>query len=80
MVIFLDELNNFQMCVGDVGNAYLEAYTNESIFFTAVNEFEFMGHNGHTMLINNALCGLKTIGEQWREKFSETFHKLVFSP
>ena len=49
-------------------------------FFTAEEEFEIMGHNGHTMLISKVLYGLKTSEAQWHEKFSETKHQFVFSP
>ena len=36
------------MCAGYVGNAYIEAYTDDKIVFDAGKEFEFMVHNGHT--------------------------------
>ena len=68
------------MCAGYVGNAYIEAYTDDKIVFTARKEFEFMVHNGHTMLISKALYGLKTSGARWHDKFSETLHKLGLSP
>ena len=32
MVIFLAELNNLDMCAGDVGNDYLEGYTDNICF------------------------------------------------
>ena len=68
------------MCTGDVGNTYIEAYTDEKIVFTDGKEFEFMGYNGYTMLISKALYRLKTIGARWHEKFSETLHQSGLSP
>ena len=79
MVIFLAELNNLDMCAGDVGNDYLEGYT-DKIFFTAGKELDFIVHNGNMMLISKALYGLKTSGARWHDKFSETLHKLGLSP
>ena len=53
---------------------------NENIVLNAGKGFEFMGNNGHTMLISKALYGTKTSGARWREKSSETLHQLGFSP
>ena len=74
------KLYNLEMCACYVGNTYIEAYTDEKIVFTAGKEFEFMGHNGHTMLISKELYGLNTSGARWHEKFSETLHQLGLSP
>eukprot|EP00957_Ditylum_brightwellii_P060137 4566950-Ditylum_brightwellii.AAC.1 len=35
MMIFLDKLNGMELIAADIGNAYLEAYTNEKIYFIA---------------------------------------------
>ena len=35
LVIFLGELNNLELWGADIGNAYLEAYTNENLFIIA---------------------------------------------
>ena len=41
-----DEMNCYifilEMRAGDVGNAYLEAYTDKKIIFTSGKEFDFM--------------------------------------
>ena len=39
LVIFLGELNNLELWGGDIGNAYLEACTNEKLFIIAGTEF-----------------------------------------
>ena len=40
LVIFLGELNNLELWGADIGNAYLEAYTNEKLFIIGGAEFE----------------------------------------
>ena len=40
LLIFLGELNNLELWGADIGNAYLEAYTNEKIFIIGGAEFE----------------------------------------
>ena len=45
IVIFLAELNGLNLMQGDVGNAYLESYTQEKVYFIAGPEF---GHHAGT--------------------------------
>ena len=40
LVIFLGELNNLELWGGDIGNAYLEAYTHQKLSIIAGVEFE----------------------------------------
>ena len=40
LVIFLGKLNNLELWGADIGNAYLEAYTDEKLFIMAGAEFE----------------------------------------
>ena len=42
IVIFLAELNGLNLMQGDVGNTYLELYTQEKVYFIAGTEF---GHH-----------------------------------
>jgi len=72
IVLFLAELNDLETCAGNVGNAYLEAYTRERVAFVAGPEFKAYGHEGHVMIIVKALYGLKTSGSRYHEKFSDT--------
>ena len=45
MVVFLSQLNNLEIWGADVGNAYLEAYTDEKLCIMAGPEFkELQGH------------------------------------
>ena len=40
LIIFLGELNNLELWGADIGNAYLETYTNEKLFIIGGAEFE----------------------------------------
>ena len=61
MVIFLSELNDLELCAGDIGNAYLEAYTNEKVCFIGGKEFAPYGHEGHLLVIEKALYDLTNL-------------------
>ena len=58
--ILLAELNGLKIMAGDVGNAYLEAKTQEKIYIIAGPEFGEL--EGTIMVVNKALYGLKTSG------------------
>ena len=47
IALFLAGLNSMDTCAGDIGNAYLEAYTQEKVCFIAGPEFAAYGHAGH---------------------------------
>ena len=57
----------------DVGNAYLEAYTNAKVCFKAGVEFGDLA--GHYLIIVKALYGLRTSGARWHECFAETLRQ-----
>ena len=40
LCLFLGELNNLELWGADIGNAYLEAYTNEKLLIIAGREFD----------------------------------------
>ena len=67
LVIFLGELNNLELWEADIGNAYLEAYTQEKLFIIASPEFEEL--EGFILIFNKALYGLKSSGKSWAERF-----------
>ena len=49
IIVFLAELNGLKLMQGDIGNAYLESYTQDKVYFVAGPEF---GHkSGHTFTI-----------------------------
>ena len=80
IVIFLSELNELELCSGDIGNAYLEAYTKEKVCFIGGKEFAPYGHEGHLLIIVKALYGLKTSGARFHEKFGEPIRDMGFHP
>ena len=64
--------------VGDVGNAYLEAETQEKVFFIAGPEFGDL--QGHTMIIFKALYGLRSSGARYHETMATTLSDMGFKP
>ena len=76
--IFIAELNRLHTWSSDVGNAYLEAYTEEKVFIVAGREFGPL--HGHTLIISRALYGLKSSGLRWWERFSDILQDMGFFP
>jgi hypothetical protein len=60
LVTLISELNDLLVWSTDIGNGYLESYTNEKVCFIAGPEFGDQAE--HTMVIVKALCGLKSSG------------------
>ena len=56
MVVFLSQLNNLEIWGADVGNAYLEAYTDEKLCIIAGPEFKEL--QGHLLIMVKACTGL----------------------
>ena len=63
LVIFLAELNKLELWGADIGNAYLEAHTKEKVYIIDGKGFGKL--EGHTLVINKALYGLKSSGLRW---------------
>ena len=78
LVIFLGELNNLELWGADIGNAYLEAYTNEKLFIIGGAEFEEL--EGFILIFNKALYGLKSSGKRWAERFYDIIMDMGFTP
>ena len=78
LVIFLGELNNLELWGGDIGNAYLEAYTHEKLFIIAGAEFEEL--EGFILIFNKALIGLKSSGKRLAERFYDIINDIGFKP
>ena len=76
IIIFLAELNGLTLMQGDIGNTYLESYTQEKVYFIAGPIF---GHKaGHSFIIDKALYGLHSSGLQFHEKLSGLLRGLGF--
>ena len=69
MVLFIAELNRLDSWGPDIGNACLETFTKEKACMTSGPEFGSL--QGHTLLINKALHGLRTSGLRWNERLSD---------
>ena len=62
--------------VGDIGSAYLEAYTEEKVCFIAGPAFGEC--EGHLMVIVKALYGLRTSGARYHEHFADILCDMGF--
>ena len=76
--VFLSELNGLETWATDIGNAYLQAYTEEKVYVIGGPEFD--DREGHTLIISKALYGLKSSGLRWWERFSEILIDMGFVP
>ena len=76
--MLLAELNGLKTIVGDIGNAYLEAYTKEKVYFIAGPEFGEL--EGHTMLIVKAHYSLCTSGTHFHECLYDMLRDMKFVP
>jgi hypothetical protein len=72
-------LNDLEVLSADVGNAYLQAPVREKVHTTAGPEF---GPNnvGKTVIVVQAMYGLKSFGAAWHAKLSETLRGMDFIP
>ena len=78
IVTFIAELNDLEVWQTDIGNAYLEAYTDEKVYVIAGPEFGNL--EGHIFVIRKALYGLKTSTVRWHERFSQVLRNMGFVP
>ena len=65
LVIFLGKLNHLELWGADIGNAYLEAFTDEKLYIVAGPEFQEL--EGYILIFLKALYGLKSSGKRWAE-------------
>ena len=64
-VIFLGKLNNLELWGADIGNAYLEAFTDENLYIVAGPEFQEL--EGYILIFLKARYVLKSSGKRWAE-------------
>ena len=76
LVLFIAWINNLQSWATDVGNAYLEANTKEKVYTIAGPEFGEL--EGHVLLIQKALYGLRTSGLRWHERLADCLRNSGF--
>ena len=65
LVIFLGKFNNLELWGADIGNAYLEAPTEEKLYIVAGPEFE--DWEGYILTFSKTLYGTKSSGKRWAE-------------
>jgi hypothetical protein len=78
LLTFISELNRLDLWATDIGNAYLEAHTKEKVCILAGPEFG--EREGHILVIQKALYGLRTSGLRWHERFSDCLRDEGFTP
>ena len=64
-MIFLGKLNHLDLWGTDIGNAYLEAFTDEKLYIVAGPELQEL--EGYILIFLKALYGLKSSGKKWAE-------------
>jgi Reverse transcriptase (RNA-dependent DNA polymerase) len=77
LVVFLAELNGLELWGSDVGNAYLEAKTKEKVYIVGGPEFGSL--EGHTLLVDKALYGLRSSGLRWHERLADVLRSTGFT-
>ena len=68
LVTFIAESTELELEAVDVGNAYLEARTNEKVCFAVGKSFAHYGLDGYLLLIDKALYGLRNSGACYHMK------------
>ena len=64
-MLFHGKLNNLDRWGADIGNADLEAFTDEKLYIVAGPEFQEL--EGYNLILLKALHGLKSSGKRWAE-------------
>ena len=78
LVIFLGKLNHLELWGADIGNAYLEAPTEEKLYIVAGPDFE--DWEGYILTSSKALYGLKSSGKRWAETLYDIQKDMNFIP
>ena len=78
MVVFLSQLNDFEIWGADVGNAYLEAYTDQKLCIIVGPEFKEL--QGHLLIMIKTLHGTRSGGARWHDRLFDIFQELKFKP
>ena len=76
MVVFLSQLVDLEIWGADVGNAYLEAYTDEKLCIIAGPEFKEL--QGHLLIMIKALYRTRSGGARWHDRLFDILQELKF--
>ena len=77
-MIFLGKLSNLDIWGADIGNAYLEEFTDEKLYIVAGPEFQEL--EGYILIFLKALYGLKSSGKRWAEVIHGILRDMEFLP
>ena len=78
MVVFLSQLNDLEVWGADVGNAYLEAYTDPNLCIIVGPEFKEL--QVHLLIMIKTLHGTRSGGARWHDRLSDILQELKFKP
>ena len=78
LVIFLGKLNNLDIWGADIGNAFLEAFTDGKLYIVAGPEFQEL--EGYILIFLMVLYGLKSSGKRWTEVIHGILRDMKFTP
>ena len=76
MLLTIADANKLCVVTGDIGGAYLNAYTEEKIYSIAGKQFK--EDQGRVIIIERALYGLKTSAAQWWKHLATTLTSMGF--
>ena len=78
LVIFLGKLNHLDLWGADIGNAYLEAFTDEMLYIVAGPESQELEQ--YIVIFLKALYELKSSGKRWAEVVHGILRDMKFLP
>ena len=77
-MIFLGKLSHLDLWGADIGNAYVEEFTDEKLNIVAGPEFQEL--EGYILIFLKALYGLKSSGKRWAEVIHGILRDMKFLP
>ena len=78
LVIFLGKLNNLDIWGANIGNAYLDAFTDKRLYIADGPEFQEL--EGYILIFLKALYGLESSGKRWAEVIHSILKDIKFTP
>ena len=78
LVIFLGKLNNLDIWGDDIGNEYLETFTDEKLYTVTCPEFQEL--EGYILIFLKALYGFKSSSKRWAEVIHGILRDMKFLP
>ena len=77
LVAFLSEINGLKLWATDIGCLPSSNYP-EKLVIIAGSEFKEL--EGHVLVIQKALYGLRSSGLRWHQRFAQVLKELGFKP